>query len=168
MGATQTSSPLRGEGDAHASGEGESERKPPDGRRVRVRANENPRTELSLCVGVDVGIPPRFLSVILNLFQDLFIWSCRTYFKHLMHFTPLRCPELILKIVVQPLHNFFIIQLPHQTVMPNSFRHLLCISFFYSSVAGKGSFFCVAKKRSFKRIAFLPCIFCKISKDYGL
>ena len=34
--------------------------------------------------------------------------SCRTCFKHLMHFTPFRCPELILKIVVHPLHNFLL------------------------------------------------------------
>ncbi len=52
-------SPLRGEGDAHASGEGENCGS------FRCRW------------GIDVGIPPRILSVILNLFQDLIILFIR-------------------------------------------------------------------------------------------
>ena len=53
------SSPLRGEGDAQASGEGEN------------------RGGFCCGWGIDVGIPPRFLNVILNLFQDLIILFIR-------------------------------------------------------------------------------------------
>ena len=48
-------SPLKGEGDAQASGEGEN------------------RGGFCCGWGIDVGIPPRILRVILNLFQDLII-----------------------------------------------------------------------------------------------